>query len=239
MALPSRPRPRQEGLDLRRQVGDAEPSWSRPSSGRPWTTRLEPAAEGVTTTSSRFPECERIGGSVGGQAGLEGLLFWDNNSSLLCLGNANNSAYSGIVSVTLRSKSFSTALFAQMEELQQETGLWSTVERVKLLSRLETKVELRPNSWKMLRLSRVTPVARLPPPGLAYLRARPTALIRCESFLTAVRLVTYSKEREGQGEGAQPPLQGEVRPALPKERELQGACQEVRLLSQEKVLAST
>jgi hypothetical protein len=106
---------------------------------------------GVTTTSSRFPECE----IVGGQTGLEGILFWDNNSSLLCLGNATSSAYSGVVSVTLRSKSFSTALFAQMDELQQETGLWSAVERVKLLNRFERRVELRPNSWKMLRLSRV------------------------------------------------------------------------------------
>ncbi len=105
----------------------------------------------MTITSSRLAECERIGA----QAGLEGILFWDNNSSLICLGNTGGSAYSGLVSVTLRSKSFSTALFAQMEELQQETGLWSTVERVKLLSRLETKVDLRPNSWKMLRLSRV------------------------------------------------------------------------------------
>ena len=88
--------------------------------------------------------------------GLEGLLFWDGDSSLLCLGNSSSSAYSGVVSVGLRSRSFSTALFANMEELRQETGLWSPVERVKLLNRFETKVELRPNSWKMLRLSRVT-----------------------------------------------------------------------------------
>jgi hypothetical protein len=106
---------------------------------------------GVATTSSHFPECERIGG----QAGLEGLLFWDGDSSLLCLGNSGGSAYSGVVSVALRSKSFSTALFAKVEELNQETGLWSPVERVKLLSRFETKVELRPNSWRMLRLSRI------------------------------------------------------------------------------------
>ena len=106
---------------------------------------------GLATTASRFPDCER----VGGQAGLEGLMFWDNNTSLLCLGNASSSPYSGVVSVALRSKSFSTALFAQMDELQQETGLWTRGERVKLLARLETKVELRPSSWKMLRLSRV------------------------------------------------------------------------------------
>jgi hypothetical protein len=40
-----------------------------------------------------------------------------------------------------------------MEELQQETGLWSKTERVKLLTRLETKVDLKPDSWRMLRLS--------------------------------------------------------------------------------------
>jgi hypothetical protein len=109
------------------------------------------SAPGVSTTSLRFPECERLGG----QGGLEGVQFWDGNSSLLCLGNASSSAYSGVLNVPLRSKSFSTALFAQMEELKQETGLWSAVERVKLLSRLETKVELKPSSWKLLRLTRV------------------------------------------------------------------------------------
>jgi hypothetical protein len=40
-----------------------------------------------------------------------------------------------------------------MEELYQETGMWSKTERVKLTSRLETKVDLKPSSWKMLRLS--------------------------------------------------------------------------------------
>ena len=108
-------------------------------------------SQGVATTAMRLPECER----VGGQGGLEGMLFWDNNTSLLCLGNASSAPYSGLFSFTLRSKSFSASLFAQMEELQHETGLWSKVERVKLLSRVETKVDLKPNSWKMLRFSRV------------------------------------------------------------------------------------
>jgi hypothetical protein len=108
--------------------------------------------QGVTTTSSTFPECER----VDGPAGLEGVVFWDARSSLLCVGNTGASSSSGPISVPLRSKSFSTALFAQMEELQQETGLWTKVDRVKLLSRLEVKVDMKPNSWKMLRLSPVS-----------------------------------------------------------------------------------
>ncbi len=107
--------------------------------------------QGVTTTSSSFPECAR----VDGPAGLESIVFWDGRSSLLCLGNTGSSSCAGVISVPLKSKSFSTALFAQMEELQQETGLWSKGDRIKLLSRLEVKVDLKPNSWKMLRLSAV------------------------------------------------------------------------------------
>ena len=108
--------------------------------------------QGVTTTSSRYPDCERIGGA----AGLEGMLFWDGDSSLICLGNPSGSAYSGVISVPLKSKSFSTSLFAQMEELQQETGLWTKLDRIKLLSKLETRVELKPGSWRMLRISAPT-----------------------------------------------------------------------------------
>jgi hypothetical protein len=103
----------------------------------------------VTTTPSSFPQCER----VDGPAGLECVAFWDNRSSLFCFGNTGGSGSSGLLSVPLRSKSFSTALFAQMEELQQETGLWSKVDRIKPMSRLEVKVDLKPNCWKMLRLT--------------------------------------------------------------------------------------
>ena len=107
--------------------------------------------QGVTTTSSSFPEC----GRVDAPAGLECLVFWDGRSSVICVGNTSGSSSSGLISVPLKSKSFSTALFAQMEELQQETGLWSKVDRIKLLNRLEIKLDLRPNSWTMLRLSEV------------------------------------------------------------------------------------
>jgi hypothetical protein len=110
------------------------------------------ALKGATTTSSTFQDCER----VDGRGGLECLAFWDARSSIICLGNTGSSSSSGILSVPLRSKSFSSALFARMEELQQETGLWTQVDRFKLLSRLEVKVDLKPNSWKMLRLTPLT-----------------------------------------------------------------------------------
>ncbi len=108
--------------------------------------------QGITTTSSCFPECERMAGA----SGLECLLFWDNGASLVCIGNTSASPCSGTISVPLRSKSFAASLFAQLEELQPETGLWGKVDRVKLLTKLEAKVELKPNSWKMLRISSAT-----------------------------------------------------------------------------------
>jgi hypothetical protein len=41
-----------------------------------------------------------------------------------------------------------------MEELPQESGLWGKTGRVKLLSRFEAGVDLKPYSWKALRFSR-------------------------------------------------------------------------------------
>lgn len=111
--------------------------------------RSRSALERTARTLLRLPEFESLD-----SAGLEGAVFWDASSSVVCVGNAGSSPFSGSVSVPLRSKSFSTALFAQVEELQQEGGVWSAVERVKLVNRLELKVELRPGSWRAFRVSR-------------------------------------------------------------------------------------
>jgi len=101
---------------------------------------------------TRLAECERISGS----AGIEGLLFWDATTSLLCLGNTTMSQASAPISVPVRSRSFATSLFAILEELQPETGKWLELERVKLLLRsIELKADLRPGSWKVLKLSKV------------------------------------------------------------------------------------
>lgn len=103
----------------------------------------------AATTLYSLPDSERVRGQ-----GVEGAAFWDDASSYACLGNPTGSPFSGTVMVPARSKAFSSSLFAQVEELQQETGLWATMERVKLLSRVELKVDLRPGSWKVIRISR-------------------------------------------------------------------------------------
>ena len=82
------------------------------------------------------------------------MLFWDADFTLVCIGNTSAASSSGLVSIPLKSKAFASALFAEMEELQQESGLWVKTGRVKLLSRFEARVDLKPYSWKALRLSR-------------------------------------------------------------------------------------
>jgi hypothetical protein len=110
---------------------------------------VEKSTKGAVVTYSHYQECEK----VTGPGGLDGLLFSDGNLLLLCIGNSTNAACSGTVPV--RSKALASALFAQVEELQQDTGLWTKVDRVKLTNVLELKVELRPLAWKLLRISRL------------------------------------------------------------------------------------
>ena len=107
------------------------------------------ATRGASSPASFFPECERLDQQVG----LEGVVFWDNACSLLCVGSHGSSGFSGTVSVPLRSRSFSASLFAGVEELQQETGLWHKVDQVKALNRFEARVDLKQNGWKMVRLT--------------------------------------------------------------------------------------
>ncbi|MDA4118284.1 MAG: hypothetical protein OK455_08070, partial [Thaumarchaeota archaeon] len=109
----------------------------------------------ISTSSSHLSECESSDGH--GPSGLEYLLFWDADASLLCVGNPSSSVCSARLSLPLRSTALTTTLFAQVEELQQETGLWSKTERAKLTNTIETALELKPNSWKMLRFTPVRP----------------------------------------------------------------------------------
>lgn len=105
---------------------------------------------GATPTTSRsLAACETLTAP-----GVQGLVFWDADATVVCVGTADGYPFSGAVRVPARSKSFSTSIFAQVEELQPETGLWTKTERVKLVPGAELRVELEPGSWKVLKLSR-------------------------------------------------------------------------------------
>jgi hypothetical protein len=139
------------GLDLGRSVS----LFVGRAPGRTFvSSTIEPGAfedPAGTTSATSLPECER----VAAQGGLEGLLFWDSNCSVVCVGNGGNNTYSGSLTLAMRSKSFSTSLFAQLEELQQDTGLWANIERVKLMKAMDLRLEVRPGAWRVLRLTRV------------------------------------------------------------------------------------
>ena len=95
-------------------------------------------ADGTMPTSAHFPEALRGEGT----GGLQGILFWDVGASLICLGNTEPVPFSAW-SPYLPSPSPSRRLYSQRSrKWQPETGLWVKMDRLKLVSRLEIKVDL-------------------------------------------------------------------------------------------------
>jgi len=86
--------------------------------------------------------------------GIEGIVFWNQDTTLVCLGNTSQSPVSGPVSVPMRSKSLSSSLAAKMEELDHETGLWANPQNVRLPTSLDIKVDVKANSWTAYRLTK-------------------------------------------------------------------------------------
>jgi hypothetical protein len=87
---------------------------------------------------------------------LEGLVFWDQQSLLVCLANAGSLQWSGNVSVPIRGKPISRSLFADLEELEQESTSWRRIERKKLLDHMDLRAELKPGSWKAFRVVQIS-----------------------------------------------------------------------------------
>jgi hypothetical protein len=90
------------------------------------------------------------------QQPAEGLVFWDQSSVLVCLGNTSASDVNASVSASLKGKPVSRALYVDLEEYNQETSNWHKVERKRLLERLEFKTDLKAASWKCFRAVQIT-----------------------------------------------------------------------------------
>jgi hypothetical protein len=102
--------------------------------------------------SKRFQGCERLDAA----SPFEGLLFWDQQSLLLCLGNPGTGHQAGTVSVSIRGKPIARSLFADLEEFDQESSSWRRLERKKLLDHVDLRAEIKSGSWKALRLVQIT-----------------------------------------------------------------------------------
>jgi hypothetical protein len=102
--------------------------------------------------SKRYQGCERLETA----APLEGLLFWDQVSLLLCLGNQGTGDYAGAVSIPVRGKPISRSLYVDLEEFDQESAGWRRIERKKLLDRIELRIEVKSGSWKAFRVVQIT-----------------------------------------------------------------------------------
>ncbi len=91
-----------------------------------------------------------------GPASLECVLFWDPSSLVICVGNTSGSPSTGVIQVPTRGKPLATALFVDVEEFNQETWLWEKLDRRRLLEKLEFRVDLGPNSWRVYRVAEIS-----------------------------------------------------------------------------------
>ncbi len=90
------------------------------------------------------------------QQPLEGLLFWDDLTVLVCVGNTTPNETSTKLSVPVRAKSLSRSLFVDLDEFNQETAAWRRLGRIRTLDRIELRAEVRPGSWKWFRIGQIT-----------------------------------------------------------------------------------
>jgi hypothetical protein len=88
---------------------------------------------------------------------LQCVTFWDESAVVVCVGNCSDSTASDVVQVGLRGKPLAKSLYADLEEFQPESFQWRSLERRRLLDRMELQVELQPNAWKVFRFSQVRP----------------------------------------------------------------------------------
>lgn len=100
----------------------------------------------------KFVHCERAATN----AALECFHFF-GPTQLICAGNTSGSEASSSLSIPLKDSLLSKSLFAGVEELDPESGKWTLSEKVRSSGRLSLKVSVGPNSWKMLRISQITP----------------------------------------------------------------------------------
>jgi hypothetical protein len=107
----------------------------------------------ATESSKRFQGCDRLEPSPA----LDGLVFWDPSSLLICLGNTGAGDYVGNISVTVKGKPIARSLFADLDEYDQRSNSWRRVERKKLLDRIELRAEIKSGSWAAFRTTQITP----------------------------------------------------------------------------------
>jgi hypothetical protein len=112
------------------------------------TTFPHPAAEATLV----LKECERLQPP---SLQSEALLF-HTPYQLVCVGSSSSSPQTLIVSVPLRDKALGKALSAGLEELDQSTGRWSSVDRVRLMDKIPVRVDLKPYGWKLLKFATIT-----------------------------------------------------------------------------------
>lgn len=87
---------------------------------------------------------------------FEGLVFWDDSSMLICLGNGGSNDAAAKLSIPVKAKTLSRSLYVDLDELNPETTAWRRLERVRLLDHLNVRAELKAGAWKWFRIAQIT-----------------------------------------------------------------------------------
>ena len=106
----------------------------------------------VGGTRRTYSGCER----VESPPAVESLVFWDQTSILICVGNLGNGDQAGRLSFPVRGKPLSRSLFAELDEFDHATSSWKRLERRKLLDAVDLDLEVKSSGWRAFRLSQIT-----------------------------------------------------------------------------------
>jgi hypothetical protein len=128
------------------------------SRGSVFIGRADGNAHVVTTFTNlshdmaiKFQNCARIESSA---ASLEVLLF-SNPGQLICIGSTSSSGISTSLTFPLKDVSLLRTLFVEVQELDNESGGWRAIEKVKASDKITIKLTIKPYAWKMIRLSQL------------------------------------------------------------------------------------
>ena len=95
-------------------------------------------------------------GGLETQPPVEGLVFWDDSTVLVCLGNTAAGDVATEVSVPVKGKPIERSLYVDVEEFNPESSAWQRVERKRVLESVQLRTDLRSGSWKWFRLAQIT-----------------------------------------------------------------------------------
>jgi len=92
---------------------------------------------------------------------IEGLVFWDSSSMLVCIGcsdasGSGSGSHTWSITVPAGGEPLASSLFVDIAEFNPEACTWNPTERRRLLGDLQIRVELKPGAWRVFKVAPAT-----------------------------------------------------------------------------------